>query len=185
MPVNASNSDLDWQAPDFNLISVDEQYYSLSQLTGENGTLIAFICNHCPYVIRIIERFVYESIELNNIGVSTIGIMSNDVKQYPEDSYEKMKEFSLKYDFKFHYLYDSTQQVAKDYRAACTPDIFGFNKNLQLKYRGRIDSKVIEEDNNDIKREMYEAMKLIKETNEGPSNQFNSFGCSIKWMHNE
>ena len=185
MPVNASNSDLDWQAPDFNLISVDEQYYSLSQLTGENGTLIAFICNHCPYVIRIIERFVYESIELNNIGVSTIGIMSNDVKQYPEDSYEKMKEFSLKYDFKFHYLYDSTQQVAKDYKAVCTPDIFGFNKNLQLKYRGRIDSKVIEEDNNDIKREMYEAMKLIKETNEGPLNQFNSFGCSIKWANNE
>ena len=185
MPVNASNSDLDWQAPDFNLISVDEQYYSLSQLTGENGTLIAFICNHCPYVIRIIERFVYESIELNNIGVSTIGIMSNDVKQYPEDSYEKMKEFSLKYDFKFHYLYDSTQQVAKDYRAVCTPDIFGFNKNLQLKYRGRIDSKVVEEDNNDIKREMYEAMKLIKETNEGPLNQFNSFGCSIKWANNE
>ena len=185
MPVNASNSDLDWQAPDFNLISVDEQYYSLSQLAGENGTLIAFICNHCPYVIRIIERFVYESIELNNIGVSTIGIMSNDVKQYPEDSYEKMKEFSLKYDFKFHYLYDSTQQVAKDYRAVCTPDIFGFNKNLQLKYRGRIDSRVVEEDNNDIKREMYEAMKLIKETNEGPSNQFNSFGCSIKWANNE
>ena len=185
MPVNASNSDLDWQAPDFNLISVDEQYYSLSQLTGENGTLIAFICNHCPYVIRIIERFVYESKELNNIGVSTIAIMSNDVKQYPEDSYEKMKEFSLKYDFKFHYLYDSTQQVAKDYRAVCTPDIFGFNKNLQLKYRGRIDSKVVEEDNNDIKREMYEAMKLIKETNEGPSNQFNSFGCSIKWANNE
>ena len=185
MPVNASNSDLDWQAPDFNLISVDEQYYSLSQLTGENGTLIAFICNHCPYVIRIIERFVYESIELNNIGVSTIGIMPNDVKQYPEDSYKKMKEFSLKYDFKFHYLYDSTQQVAKDYRAVCTPDIFGFNKNLQLKYRGRIDSKVVEEDNNDIKREMYEAMKLIKETNEGPLNQFNSFGCSIKWANNE
>ena len=185
MPVNASNSDLDWQAPDFNLISVDEQYYSLSQLAGENGTLIAFICNHCPYVIRIIERFVYESIELNNIGVSTIGIMSNDVKQYPEDSYEKMREFSLKYDFKFHYLYDSTQQVAKDYRAVCTPDIFGFNKNLQLKYRGRIDSKVVEEDNNGIKREMYEAMKLIKETNEGPLNQFNSFGCSIKWANNE
>ena len=185
MPVNASNSDLDWQAPDFNLISVDEQYYSLSQLAGENGTLIAFICNHCPYVIRIIERFVYESIELNNIGVSTIGIMSNDVKQYPEDSYEKMREFSLKYDFKFHYLYDSTQQVAKDYRAVCTPDIFGFNKNLQLKYRGRIDSNVVEEDNNDIKREMYEAMKLIKETKEGPSNQFNSFGCSIKWANNE
>ena len=185
MPVNASNSDLDWQAPDFNLISVDEQYYSLSQLTGENGTLIAFICNHCPYVVRIIERFVYESIELNNIGVSTIAIMSNDVKQYPEDSYEKMKEFSLKYGFKFHYLYDSTQQVAKDYRAVCTPDIFGFNKNLQLKYRGRIDSKVVGEDNNDIKREMYEAMKLIKETNEGPLNQFNSFGCSIKWANNE
>ena len=185
MSVNASNSDLDWHAPDFNLISVDEQYYSLSQLTGENGTLIAFICNHCPYVVRIIERFVYESIELNNIGVSTIGIMSNDVKQYPEDSYEKMKEFSLIYNFKFHYLYDSTQQVAKDYRAVCTPDIFGFNKNLQLKYRGRIDSKVVEEGNNDIKREMYEAMKLIKETNEGPLNQFNSFGCSIKWANNE
>ena len=185
MPVNASNSDLDWQAPDFNLISVNEKYYSLSQLSGKNGTLVAFICNHCPYVIRIIERFVYESRELNNIGVSTIAIMSNDVKQYPEDSYEKMKEFSLKYDFKFHYLYDSTQQVAKDYKAVCTPDIFGFNKNLQLKYRGRIDSKVVEEDNKDIKREMYEAMRLITETNQGPLNQFNSFGCSIKWINNE
>ena len=185
MPVNASNSDLDWQAPDFNLISVNEQYYSLSQLCGKNATLIAFICNHCPYVIRIIERLVSESIELKNIGVSTIAIMSNDVKQYPEDSYEKMKEFSLKYDFKFHYLYDSTQQVAKDYKAVCTPDIFGFNKDLQLKYRGRIDSKVVENDNNDIKREMYEAMKLITETNQGPINQFNSFGCSIKWISNE
>ena len=185
MHVNASNSDLDCQAPDFNLISVDEQYYTLSQLCGKNGTLIAFICNHCPYVIRIIERLVSESIELKNIGVSTIAIMSNDVKQYPEDSYEKMKEFSLKYDFKFHYLYDSMQQVAKDYKAVCTPDIFGFNKDLQLKYRGRIDSKVVESDNNDIKREMYEAMKLITETNQGPINQLNSFGCSIKWISNE
>ena len=96
-----------------------------------------------------------------------------------------MKEFSLKYDFKFHYLYDSTQQVAKDYRAVCTPDFFGFNKNLKLKYRGRIDSKIVEEDKNNIKREMYEAMKLITETNQGPINQFNSFGCSIKWKQNE
>ena len=181
MPVNASNSDLDWQAPDFNLISVDEQYYSLTQLTGENGTLIAFICNHCPYVIRIIERFVYESIELNNIGVSTIGIMSNDVKQYPEDSYEKMKEFSLKYDFKFHYLYDSTQQVAKDYSAVCTPDIFGFNNKKLLCYRGRIDSGVMNSDLKKIDRELYNAMVKIKNDGIGPDKQLNSFGCSIKW----
>ena len=185
MPVNVSNSQLNLEAPDFKLMSVDNKYYTLSELSGKNGTLIAFICNHCPYVISIMERFVYESIELNNIGVSTISIMSNDVNQYPEDSFQNMKAFSKKYNFQFQYLYDSTQQVAKDYQAVCTPDIFGFNKNLKLKYRGRIDSKVIKNDKNDIKREMFEAMKLITETNEGPLNQNNSFGCSIKWKNYE
>ena len=185
MPVNASNDDLGWIAPNFRLKDVSNDIKTLDDLKGDNCTVIAFICNHCPYVIRIIERLVSESIELQNIGVSTIAIMSNDVKQYPEDSYEKMKEFSLKYHFKFQYLYDPTQQVAKDYQAVCTPDFFGFNKDLELKYRGRIDSKVVENDNNDIKREMYEAMKLITETNQGPTNQFNSFGCSIKWINNE
>ena len=185
MPVNASNFELDWKAHDFNLLSVDDQYYSLEKLMGDNGTVIAFICNHCPYVVGIIDRFVYESKELRKIGVSTIAIMSNDVESYPEDSFENMKKFAIKYNFKFQYLYDSTQKVAKNYQAVCTPDIFGFNKNLLLKYRGRIDSKVIKDNSNILKREMFDAMKMITKTNKGPSQQFNSFGCSIKWINNE
>ena len=181
MSVNAPNIELNWKAPDFKLLSVDDNYYNLTDLAGKKGTVIAFICNHCPYVIKIISRLVKESNDLLNIGISTITIMSNDVESYPQDSFENMKLFSKKYKFTFPYLFDSTQKIAKLYEAVCTPDIYGFNKDLKLKYRGRLDSFPKKNEDN-VKRELYEAMKLISQTNEGPLNQYNSFGCSIKWI---
>ena len=185
MPVNAPNNKLGWKAADFNLLSVNDQYYTLNNLIGENGTVIAFICNHCPYVIKIAKRFVFEAQELRKLGISTVTIMSNDIKSYPEDSFENMKKFAKKYNFKFQYLFDSTQEIAKKYAAVCTPDIYGFNKGKILKYRGRLDSGVLNNDNKDIKRELFNAMVLISNTNDGPTKQFNSFGCSIKWINNE
>ena len=184
MPVNASNDNLNWNAPGFRLQSVDSNFYSLKDLVGVNGTVIAFICNHCPYVIEIIRRFVSEANEMKKIGINTIAIMPNDVSSYPKDSYNNMKLFAKMHDFNFQYLYDESQITAKKYNAVCTPDIFGFNKFNKLKYRGRIDSKVMKE-NKIINRELFYAMELIAKTNEGPSIQMNSFGCSIKWKNNE
>ena len=181
MPVNASNNNLGWKAKNFKLKSVNEQVYSLHDLQGLNGTVIVFICNHCPYVKAIADKLSYESKELFKININTIAIMSNDVESYPEDSFENMKTFSKLHDFKFHYLYDEHQIVAKDYQAICTPDFFGFNNLLELQYRGRIGSDPMNSKKNEYKRELYEAMKLINETKKGPIKQNNSIGCSIKW----
>ena len=160
MSVNAPNDELNWKASNFSLFSVDDKYCCLSDLKGKNGTVIAFICNHCPYVIRIADKLSFEANELKKIGISTIAIMSNDVLSYPEDSFQNMKKFSEKYNFKFPYLYDETQKVAKSYRAVCTPDIYGFNKELKLKYRGRIDSSTTMTNyNKKINRELYLALK--------------------------
>ena len=182
MPINTSNCSFGWKAREFKLKSIDEKIYTLQDLKGLKGTVIVFICNHCPYVKAIADRLAFESRELTKIGISTIAIMSNDVENYPEDSFENMKNFSNLHNFKFPYLYDELQTVAKDYDAVCTPDFFGFNKLLKLQYRGRIDSGVMNShEENEIQRELYEAMKLISETNQGPIKQNNSIGCSIKW----
>ena len=181
MPVNAANDKLGWVAPEFKLIDVSGKILSLNQLTGTNGTVIAFICNHCPYVIAIIDRLSKESKELSKLSINTIAIMSNDVLQNPDDSYENMKIFAKKYNFNFPYLFDQTQKVAKNYNAVCTPDIFGFNNKNLLCYRGRIDSGVMKSDSTKIDRELYNAMQKIKSEGIGPDIQFNSFGCSIKW----
>tara|TARA_Y100001970_G_scaffold48479_1_gene61437 strand:- start:24909 stop:25457 length:549 start_codon:yes stop_codon:yes gene_type:complete len=181
MPVNASNDKLGWLAPDFKLLDVSGKTLSLHEIKGENGTIIAFICNHCPYVVAIAERLSKEANELSKFSVNTVAIMSNDVTQYPEDSYENMKLFSKKYSFKFPYLFDETQDVAREYGAVCTPDIFGFNNNGLLCYRGRIDSGVMKSNKKKFERELYNAMIKIKNDGSGPSQQFNSFGCSIKW----
>ena len=185
MSVNAPNNNLGFNAPEFYLLSTDGRSYSLNDLKGVNGTVIAFICNHCPYVVKIAKRLAFEALELKKIGVSMISIMSNDVNISPDDSYENMIKFSKKNNFHFPYLYDSTQEIAYKYNAVCTPDIFGFDKLLELKYRGRIDSGVMGDINKDIKRDLFYAMEMIVNTNKGPKDQFNSFGCSIKWMNNE
>ncbi len=181
MPVNASNEKLGWKAPSFNLKNIDGLFYKLEDLLGENGTVISFICNHCPYVISLAQRLSYEANELKKNGINFIAIMSNDTNKYPEDSFDNMKIFAYKYKFNFPYLYDETQKTAKDYGAVCTPDIFGFNKNLTLHYRGRLDSGVMNKKDHEIKRELYEAMIKIKIDDIGPDKQNNSFGCSIKW----
>jgi len=181
MPVKASNDKLGWKAPNFNLLNVDGEILSLEHIRGSYGTVIVFICNHCPYVISIAKRLSKEAHELKKLSINTVAIMSNDVIQYPQDSFENMKKFVKKYKFNFPYLFDETQQVAKKYGAACTPDIFGFNKDNLLAYRGRIDSGVMKLKNTKINRELYQAMVKIKNDGLGPSQQFNSFGCSIKW----
>ena len=185
MSVNASNDNLGWLAPSFKLKDVSNEIMSLEDLKGQNGTVIAFICNHCPYVTAIAERLSFEAKELKKFLINTITIMSNDVTQYPEDSFENMKIFAKKYNFTFSYLYDESQTVAKSYGAVCTPDIFGFDGSLKLMYRGRIDSGVKNLNNSQIDRELYNAMLKIKNDGEGPLEQFNSFGCSIKWKNNE
>lgn len=185
MSIGTSKCEFGWKAKNFELLSIDEKFYKLDDLRGVKGTLIAFICNHCPYVKAIANRLSYESNELKKIGITTIGIMSNDVVNYPEDSFENMKLFAKEYNFKFPYLFDEFQYVAKSYKAICTPDFFGFNKLLELQYRGRIDSGIMNSNLDNIKRELFNAMKLISETGNGPEQQNSSMGCSIKWKKND
>ena len=181
MPVNATNDKFGWKATDFSLLDVSGKKLSLNEISGSCGTVIAFICNHCPYVVAIAERLSKEAEELSKLSINTVAIMSNDVLQYPDDSYENMKLFSKNYNFMFPYLFDETQEVAKKYGAVCTPDIFGFNNKHLLCYRGRVDSGVMKSKNQKIDRELYNAMVKIKNDGIGPDKQLNSFGCSIKW----
>ena len=182
MPVNAPNDNLDVLAPSFSLKNINNEIVTLDHGKGLNGTVIAFICNHCPYVKAIANRLKKDSDELLDHSINTIAIMSNDVLNYPDDSFENMKIFSQKYKFNFPYLYDETQDVAKNYNAVCTPDFFGFDKNLKLKYRGRIDSSMMNSDQNQpIVRDLFNAMIKIKNEGVGPTDQINSVGCSIKW----
>ena len=182
MPVNAPNDILDIDAPSFNLLNIDNNLVSLDEARGKNGTVIAFICNHCPYVKAIANRLSKEADELLSESINTVAIMSNDIINYPEDSFENMKIFSKKYKFNFPYLFDETQEIAKKYNAVCTPDFFGFDKNLKLKYRGRLDSGVMNSDpNNKINRDLFNAMIDIKNLGMSLNEQINSVGCSIKW----
>ena len=181
MPVNAPNNNLEMIAPPFKLLNIDNNFVSLEEHKGKNGTVIVFICNHCPYVKAIAGRLKKEAEELYSHSINTIAIMSNDVINYPDDSFENMKIFSQKYKFNFPYLYDETQETAKNYNAVCTPDFFGFDRNLKLKYRGRLDSGVMNNTNKKIDRDLFNAMIKIKNEGSGPSVQINSIGCSIKW----
>ena len=170
------------KAKNFNLLSTENKKVSLNEVKGENCTLIMFICNHCPYVKAVIKGIVEDVKFLENLGVKSTAIMSNDVKNYPEDSFENMISFSKLHDFSFPYLIDETQNIAKDYGAVCTPDFFGYNKNLELQYRGRIrelkELKPASIGDSDLRN----AMKLIAKSGKGPTNQIPSMGCSIKWF---
>ena len=170
------------KAKNFNLLSTKNKKVSLNDIKGKNGTLIMFICNHCPYVKAVIKDIVKDTKYLSNLGIKASAIMSNDVKNYPEDSFENMISFSKLHNFNFPYLMDSTQQVAKEYAAVCTPDFFGYNKNLELQYRGRIrelkNLKPVQNGDSDLLL----AMKQIVASGTGPKNQIPSMGCSIKWF---
>ena len=172
--------DFGWKAPGFSLPGVDGKIHTLENLRGSKGTLVVFICNHCPYVKSAIGRLVRDAGELKSLGVSTVAISSNDAVGYPEDSFDNMKIFARQHAFTFPYLYDATQAVARAYDAVCTPDFFGFNGKLELQYRGRLDeSKTALVPN--ARRDLFEAMMLVAETGHGPREQIASMGCSIKW----
>jgi peroxiredoxin len=173
--------DFGWKAPAFTLPAVDGKTYSLEELKGPNGTLVVFICNHCPYVKAVIDRLVRDATALKALGVNTVAICSNDATTHPDDSFDKMKEFAREHGFTFPYLHDESQDVARAYDAACTPDFFGFDKDLALQYRGRLDESGREPAGPNVRRELFEAMKQIAETGEGPREQTPSIGCSIKW----
>ena len=175
--------DFGLNAVDFKLKSINGELLTLNDVKGDNGTLIMFICNHCPYVKAIIKNIVDDSNNLKNLGVNAIAIMSNDTKNYPDDSFDKMKDFAKDNKFNFPYVIDETQEIAKKFGAVCTPDFFGYNGNNELQYRGRMrelkELKPISNDESDL----FKAMKLIAQTGKGPKNQIPSMGCNIKWFN--
>jgi len=169
-------------AIDFSLPSVDGRQLTLDDCRGENGLLVMFICNHCPYVKAIMDRIVRDTRALLDDGIKCVAIMANDPADYPEDSFENMKLVAEKFDFPFPYVLDETQQVAKAYGAVCTPDFFGYNAQLELQYRGRFDASRKEAADASVHRDLYEAMKQVAQTGHGPKDQIPSMGCSIKWL---
>ena len=183
MPIQTPICDFGQKAYNFKLKSTDNKILSLNDIKGENGTLIMFICNHCPYVKAIIKDIVEDCKNLEKLGIKAVAISSNDVRNYPEDSFDNMIKFSNNYKFNFPYLFDETQEVAKSYNAVCTPDFFGYNKNLKLEYRGRIRELKNLAPVRNGESDLSKAMKQIVETDKGPKEQISSMGCSIKWFN--
>ena len=184
MPIKTPVCDFGKKAENFELKSTENKLVSLNNIKGENGTLVMFICNHCPYVKAIIKDVVEDCAKLNDFGINSVAICSNDPINYPEDSFEKMNEFAIKYKFNFPYLIDETQDIARKYDAVCTPDFFGYDKDFGLQYRGRIrelrELKPVRSGDSDL----FIAMKQVSKTSKGPKDQFPSMGCGIKWSSN-
>ena len=174
--------DFNLHAIDFKLKSVENTVLSLNDIKGENGTLIMFICNHCPYVKAVIKNIVSDTNDLEKKGIKSVAIMSNDTKNYPDDSFDKMSEFSKKNKFNFPYLIDNNQDIAKKYGAVCTPDFFGYNSKLELQYRGRVRELKDLQPVSTGESDLLTAMNMIAKTGNGPKRQFPSMGCNIKWI---
>ncbi|MGV6827607.1 MAG: thioredoxin family protein [bacterium] len=173
--------EFDAPAIDFALPGVDGKTWTLADCRGEKGLLVMFICNHCPYVKAVLDRIVRDAVELKALGVNCVAIMSNDPAEYEEDSWENMVKVAAQNQFPFPYLLDESQEVAKAYGAVCTPDFFGYNANLDLQYRGRLDESRKQAADINVRRDLFEGMKLVAETGKGPLEQVPSMGCSIKW----
>ncbi|MDD2722661.1 MAG: thioredoxin family protein [Methylovulum sp.] len=173
--------DFDKPAPDFALPGVDGRIWTLADCMGEKGLLVMFICQHCPFVKAIHERILRDTRELQVFGIASVAIMSNDTEAYPEDSFANMQKIAQEHHYPFPYLLDETQEIAKAYGAVCTPDFFGYNADFKLQYRGRLDASRRETAPPDTIRELFEALKLVAATGQGPSDQIASIGCSIKW----
>ena len=171
---------IDFELPDYN-----GKQWTLADCAGENGTLVMFICNHCPYVKAIQERLVTDAQALEAIGIKTVAIMSNDPTDYPEDSVDNMKRVAEEFAYPFPYLVDESQEVARAYGAICTPDFFGYNNKLKLQYRGRLDASGKQPADADTRRDLLEAMRQVAETGHGPEQQIPSMGCSIKWKRGQ
>jgi peroxiredoxin len=181
MAMNTPLCDFGWPATDFSLTDTFGTQHSLDSLRGPNGLLLMFICNHCPYVKAVIDRICRDARALQPLGIGVAAIMSNDATAYPEDSFDNMEKLARTLDFPFPYLHDTTQSIARAYNAVCTPDFFGFNRDLKLQYRGRLDASGRAPAAPDIRRELFEAMREIAASGHGPREQTASIGCSIKW----
>jgi peroxiredoxin len=181
MAVGPTETTLGAKAPDFALPATDGRTYALKDVAGKKGTVIVFICNHCPYVQAVIDRMAADARMLMAEGIGFAAICANDAKNYPEDSFDNMKRFARAHDLPFPYLHDETQNVARAYGAVCTPDYFGYDKELKLKYRGRLDEGRTSPPPKGSRRELVEAMRDIAATGEAPKEQIPSIGCSIKW----
>ena len=168
-------------APDFSLKGVDNKIWTLRDCAGPNGLLVMFICNHCPYVKAINEKLVRDTRQLQDFGIYSVAIMSNDPTDYPEDSFDNMQRVAREVGYPFPYLVDPDQKIAKAYGAVCTPDFFGYNANLELQYRGRLDESGRQTDAGEKRRDLFLAMRQVAETGQGPQDQVASIGCSIKW----
>lgn len=181
MAETAPVCDFGWPAPDFRLPATDGNTYALEDIAGPKGTLIMFICNHCPFVLAVLDRIIRDASELKTLGIGVAGICANDAESHPADSFPEMRRMARERSFPFPYLHDETQAVARAYGAACTPDFFGFNADGALQYRGRLDASGRRPASPDARRELFEAMAQIARTGQGPHAQTPSIGCSIKW----
>lgn len=181
MAVSTPICDFGRKAPDFTLPGIDGRTWSLGQVAGPKGTLVMFICNHCPYVQAIADRLVRDAHELQALGIGVAAINANDPVAYPEDSFDNMKLFAARHGFSFPYLFDESQAVARAYDAVCTPDFFGYDAALGLQYRGRLDESGRQPGPPGARRELVEAMRQVAATGHGPAGQVASMGCSIKW----
>jgi peroxiredoxin len=176
--------DFGWKAVDATLIGTDGASHSILAQGGRRGLVVAFICNHCPYVKAVIKRIVRDARDLKDFGIGFVAINANDATAYPADSYENMQRFARENEFPFRYLHDVDQSIARIYGAVCTPDFFGFNGAGELQYRGRLDASRKEEGAPDMRRDLFEAMKQVANSWQGPRDQVASVGCSIKWREN-
>ena len=181
MAVSAPVCDFGWKARGFSLPATDGKTYTLGDVSGEKGTLVMFICNHCPYVLAVMDRIQRDARDLQALGVGVAAICSNDAQTYPADSFDRMREMAEARGFTFPYLQDESQDTARAWGAECTPDFFGLNAAGELQYRGRLDASGNKPAPPDARRELYEAMRAIAETGQGPREQVPSMGCSIKW----
>ena len=184
MPLKTPICDFGQAAKSFELKSTNNKIIKLNDVKGTNGTLVMFICNHCPYVKAVIKDIVEDCKNLEKLGVKSVAISANDPINYPEDSFENMIEFARKHQFNFPYVFDETQNIAKSYDAVCTPDFFGYNNSLELQYRGRIRELVNLKPVRAGDSDLFIAMKQIAETTKGPETQIPSVGCGIKWLDN-
>ncbi|MDJ0823036.1 MAG: thioredoxin family protein [Paracoccaceae bacterium] len=181
MAVTPPVCEFGWRAPDFALRGTDGKTYTLTDIAGPKGMLVMFICNHCPYVLAILDRIERDARDLKALGIGVAAICSNDALAYPADSFANMKRMAEERGFTFPYLHDEDQSVARAWDAACTPDFFGFNADEALQYRGRLDASGRQAGDPNAPRELYEAMRQVAETGQGPAEQVASMGCSIKW----
>jgi peroxiredoxin len=185
MAASPENIAFDLPAPDFSLPGVDGRPYGFADVAGEKGTVIVFICNHCPYVLAIIDRLAADARTLMAEGIGFAAICANDAATYPDDSFPNMKKFAEKHALPFPYLHDESQEVARAYDAVCTPDFFGYDADRRLKYRGRLDEGRTSSPPAGARRELVEAMRTIAAENRIPPDQTPSIGCSIKWKPNK